>query len=92
MKKKKTILLKNHCDFEFSKALLKINKADLLVSYDFNSLYQSAERDKDSTWPAIETAYPFEKHNVDRVCESFNSGRWDELIRSASLSVKNHYP
>ena len=64
-------------DLEFSKASRRINKDDLLVSYDFSSLYPSAEADEDVKCPAIETAYPLEKYIDDTVCEIFNSGRWD---------------
>ena len=70
----------------------KIKKDDLLVSYDFNSLYPSAQIDKNSTWPKIETAYPFKKKMSDAVCRLFNSGRWNELNRSAFLTVKYHNP
>ena len=41
---------------ENSKDLQKTNKDALLVSYDFNSLYPSAQIDIDSTRPKIETA------------------------------------
>ena len=75
-------------ELELSKELQKINKDDLLVSYDFNSLYPSAEIDINSTWPKIETAYPFKKYMSDVVCSLFNSGRWNELNRSAFLTVK----
>ena len=64
----------------------------MLVSYDFNSLYPSAQIDKNSTWPKIETAYPFKKYMSDAICVLFNSGRWNELNRSAFLSVKYHNP
>ena len=79
-------------DLKISRDLQKINKDDLLVSYDFNSLYPSAQIDKNSTWPKIETAYPFKKHMSDAVCTLFNSGRWNELNRSAFLTVKYHNP
>ena len=46
---------------ENSKALQILNKDDLLVSYDFNRLYPSAEVDEDITWPAIETLYSDKK-------------------------------
>ena len=52
-------------------------KSDLLVSYDFNSLYPSAQADKDGTWPAIETAYLFKIYMSDTVREIFVSGRWN---------------
>ena len=48
-------------ELEISKELQKTNKDDLLVSYDFSSLYPSAQIDINSTWPKIETAYPFKK-------------------------------
>ena len=53
---------------EISKELQKRNKNDLIVSYDLNSLYPSAQIDIDSTWPEIETAYPFNKHMSNAVC------------------------
>ena len=68
---------------EISKELQKINKDDLLVSYDFNSLYPSAQIDKNSTWSKIETSYPLKKNMNDSICTLFNIGRWNELDRSA---------
>ena len=79
-------------ELNISKELKKINKDDLLVSYDFNSLYPSAQIDINSTWPKIETAYPFKIYMSDAVCSLFNSGRWNELNRSAFLTVKYHNP
>ena len=79
-------------ELEISKDLQKINKDDLLVSYDFNSLYPSAQIDKNSIWPKIETAYPFKKYMCDVVCTLFNSGRWDEINSSAFLTVKYYNP
>ena len=77
---------------EISKELQKINKDDLLVSYDFSSLYPSAQIETNSIWPEVETAYPFKKGMSDAVCSLFNSGKWNELNRSAFLTVKNHNP
>ena len=79
-------------ELKISKDLRKINKDDLLVSYDFNSLYPSAQIDKNSTWPKIETAYPFKKYMSDAICILFSSGKWNELNRSAFLTVKYHNP
>ena len=79
-------------NLEISKELQKINKDDLLVSYDFNSLYPSAQIDKNSTWPKIETSYPFKKYMNESICTLFNSGRWNELNRSAFLTIKYHNP
>ena len=53
------------------------------MSYDFNSLYPSAQIDQKSTWPKIETAYPFKKDMKESVINLFNSGRWNEINRSA---------
>ena len=64
----------------------------MLVSCDFNSLYPSAQIDKNSTWPKIETSYPFKKYMNDAICTLFNSGRWNESNRSAFLTVKYHNP
>ena len=75
-------------ELTISKDFKKINKDDLLVSYDFNSLYPSAQIDKNSTWPKKETAYPFKKHMNESICTLFNSGRWNGLNRSAFLTVK----
>ena len=79
-------------ELEISKDLQKFNKDDLLVSYDFNSLYPSAQIDKNSTWLKIETAYPFKKYMNNAICTLFNSGRWNELNRSAFLTIKYHNP
>ena len=79
-------------ELNISKDLQKIIKDDLLVSYDFNSLYPSAQVNKNSTWPKIETAYPFKKYLSDAVCTLFNSRRWNELNRSAFLTIKYHNP
>ena len=48
-------------ELNISKELQKNDKDDLLVSYDFNSLYPSAQIDKNSNWRKIETSYPFKK-------------------------------
>ena len=77
---------------EISKELQKINKDDLLVSYDSSSLYPSAQIETNSIWPEVETAYPFKKGMSDAVCSLFNRGKWNELNRSAFLTVKNHNP
>ena len=77
---------------EVSKALRLINKYDLLVSYEFQSLYPSAEADRDCEWPAVETAYPFKKEMINAVFEFFIGGNWDELNRSNFLTIKNHNP
>ena len=85
-------LEKKHGELNISKDLQKTNKDALLVSYDFNSLYPSAQIDKNITWPKIETAYPFKKYMSDAFCRLFISGRWNELNRSAFLTIKYHNP
>ena len=62
----------------------------LLVSYDFNSLYPSAQIDINRTGPKIEKAYPFERYMIDAVCSLFNTGRWNKLNRYAFLTLKHH--
>ena len=93
IKKQLDIFLeKNQGELEISKEIQKINKDDLLVSYDFNSFYLSAHIDLNNTWPKIETAYPFEKYMSDAVGSLFNSGKWNELNKCAFLTVKYHNP
>ena len=77
---------------EISKEIQKIDKDDLLVSCDFNSLYPSAQIYINSNWPKIETAYPFEKDLNESICSLLNGGIWNELIRSVFLTVKYHNP
>ena len=77
---------------ENSKELQTTGKDDLLVSYDFNSLYPSAQIDINSTWPKMETVYPFKKDMIEPKCSLFNSGRWNELKRSAFLLLKYRNP
>ena len=91
-KEMKRFINKKLGELLISKDFQKINENDLLVSYNFNSLYPSAEGDKESTWPAIETAHPFKKHMNESVCKMFNSGKWDKLILSAFLTVKYQSP
>ena len=70
----------------------KINRDDLLLSYDYNRLYASAQIEESSTWPKIETAYPFTIYMSDAVCSLFSSGRWSELNRCNFLTVNYHNP
>ena len=66
------------------------NKDAIKVSYDFNSFYPSAQADKNSTWPAMETSYPFKKYMDDALRQLFNSKKWDELNKYASTTIKYH--
>ena len=59
--------------------LQKINKDDLLVSFDFNSVYPSAQIGLNRNWPNMETAYEFKKYVSDAVCSLCNSGGWIEI-------------
>ena len=79
-------------EMEISREIQKIYLNDLLVSYDFNSLYSSAQIDINSYWPKIEIAYSFKKYKSDAFCSLLNSGRLNELNRSAFLTVKHHNP
>ena len=68
-------IYEKHQELPISKDLQEIDKSDLLVSYDFNSLYQSAQAEKNSTRPSNETAYLLKKYMNDAFCGTFNSGR-----------------
>ena len=63
-------------DSEINKDLQKFFNDVLLVSYDFNSPYPSAEADKDSKWPAIETAYPFKKISMTQFVNYSKAVDW----------------
>ena len=88
----KKFLDKKLGELRISKEVQIINKNDLLVSYDFNSFYPSAQIDINSTWPRIATNYPIEKYVSDAVCTMFTSCRLNELNRSAFFTVKYHNP
>ena len=58
------------------KELQNINKDDLLLSYDVNSLNPSRQIDLKSTWPKIETAHPLKKYMTAVVCSLYKNRRW----------------
>ena len=62
-----------------SKQLAVIDKSDLLVSSDYNSLYPSAMAHPDSNWPKIETAKAIRPEGSDYLCELPNSGEWKNI-------------
>ena len=51
-----------------------MDKLDLLVLGNYNSLYPSAKAHKDSKWPKVETAKAIKNEESDRLCDLFNSG------------------
>ena len=70
----------------------KIDKSDLLVSSDYNSLYPIAMAQQDSKWPKIETAKSIKKEDSDRSCELLNSGAWKTLNKSGFLKTNYYNP
>ena len=87
-----TFLDKKILEWDISKELQNINKDDFIVLYIFNGFYPSAQINSNSTWPKMESTYPFQKYMSDAVFSLFTTRRWNELIRSAFLSVKCHNP
>ena len=75
-----------------SKELAVIEKSDLFVSSDYNSLYLSAMAHLDSNWPNIETAKAIEPEDSDRLCELFNNGDWKSLNKSGFFKVRYYNP
>ena len=75
---------------EIREELQEIKEDDLLVSYDFNSFYPSAQIVTKKTWPKIETTYPFKKHMSHAVCSLFNSKKWNDLSICHFVTVKYH--
>ena len=57
-----------------SKELIKIDKSDLLVSSDYNSLYPSAMAHIQPNWPAIETVKALNPEDSEVYCKMFNNG------------------
>ena len=75
-----------------SKELKAIDKSDLHVSSDYNSLYPSAMAHETSTWPAIETAKAINPEDGEVYCELFNTGEWASLNKIGFFKVKYHNP
>ena len=75
-----------------SKELNKIDKSDLLVSSDYNSLYPSAMAKDESTWPAIETAKAIKPEDSNHSCELFNNNEWKNLNKTGLFKLKYHNP
>ena len=69
-----------------------MDKSDLLVSSDYNSLYPSAMAHNDSNWSKLETAKTIEKEDSDRLCELINTGEWKSLNKSGFFRIKNYNP
>ena len=92
---------KNHFDnyikkklssLPISKELNKIDKSDLLVSSDYNSLYPSAMAHENSKWPAIETAKTITPEDSNLLCELFSNNEWKSLNKTGFFKVKYHNP
>ena len=64
---------KKQGELEFSKELKTINEYILLVSYDFVSLFSSAQLDIYSTWPKMEAVCPPKRILNEIICSLFNS-------------------
>ena len=72
--------------------LAVIDKSDLLVSSDYNSLYPSAMAHLDSKWPKIETAKAIRLEDSDYLCELFINGEWKNLNKTGFFKVKYYNP
>ena len=83
---------KKLASLSISKKLNKIDKSNLLVSSDYNSLYPSAMAHDDSTWPSIETAKGIRPEDSKYLCELFNNNEWKDLNRTGFFKVKYHNP
>ena len=75
-----------------SKELKAIDKSDLLVSSDYNSLYPSAMAHEKSTWPSIETAEAINPEDSEVYCKLFNSVECASLNKTGFFEVKYHNP
>ena len=69
-----------------------VDKSDLLVSSDHNSLYQPAMAYPDSQWPKKVTAKANNIEDSDRLCSLFNNKTWKNLNKSGFDKVKHYKP
>ena len=65
-----------------------IDKSDLLVSSDYNSLYPLAMAQLDSKWPQKETAKAVNIEDSDRLCFMFNNGDWKGLYKAGFFKLR----
>ena len=72
--------------------LAVIDKSDLLVSSDYNSLYPSAMAHPDSKWPKIEPAKAITLEDSDYLCELFSNAEWKNLNKTGFFKVKYYNP
>ena len=75
-----------------SKELKAIDKSDLLVSSDYNSLYPSAMAHEKSSWPAIETAKAINPEDSEVYGKLFNTGEWAFLKKQDSSKLNITIP
>ena len=71
-----------------SKEFSMVDKIDLLVSADFNSLYPSAMEHTDSEKRNKETPKPKNQQVSKRLCSSFNKKSWRARSKSIFFKVK----
>ena len=81
---------KKLCSLPISEEFKVVDKSDLLVSSDYNSLYPSAMAHEKSKWPAIETAKAIKPEDSEEFCNLFNDGKWKELNKTGFFKVKYH--
>ena len=85
-------MIKKVARIPVSKQLAVIDKSDLLVSSDYNSLCPSAMNHLDSKWPKIETAKAIRPENSEYLCELFINGEWKNLTPTGFFKMSYHNP
>ena len=70
--------------------LQRLSLIDLMLDYDYVSLYPSAMWDSNSFYPRIETGYAFTKDMNDELVGKFNHKDFNQ--GSAILKVKYYIP
>ena len=83
---------KNLASLTNSKEVKNVDKSDLLVSSDYNSLYPSAMAQLQSTWPAIEIAQAIKPEDSEDLCGLFYTGEWKSMKKTGFFKVKYHNP
>ena len=69
-----------------------IDKSDLLVSKDYNSLCPSARAHVNLKWPKTETAEKINVEECDRLCSLFITGDWKSLNKSGIFKLRYYSP
>ena len=81
-------MIKNIQFYKYQKNIKNVDKLDVLVSTDHDSLCPTAMAHNYSKWPKVQTTKAITKEDSDRLCELFNSREWKSLTKSRFFKIK----